>query len=157
MNAALQEFWAGRTPRERALLGVAGALAALAVVLLLIVRPALGWRGEAAQKAAARETEFRLVADAARLAASGPAAADAATPARAAVNAAAVEAGVEFSFVNNREDGAVEAQVNSVAPEKLFAMLSALERRYGVRPSAIDVARVADGAAEVRVQMTLSR
>ena len=156
MNGAIRDWWATRTAREQTLLGVLAALGATLLLTLLIVRPLLAWRADAAERATARETEFRLVSDAARLAGSTPAG-DQTTPARTALNAAASAAGVEFSFVNNREDGSVEAQVNAVAPEKLFAMLTALDANYGIRPVAADVARVSDGSSDLRAQLTLSR
>lgn len=156
MSGALAEWWSARTARERALLGALAVFTAVLFLSLMIVRPLLGWRAAAAEQAAKRETEFRLVSDAARLAAAAPAG-DRATPTRTALNAAAAAAGVEFSFVNNRDDGAVEAQVNAVAPQKLFAMLTALERDYGVRPVTADIARASDGSTDVRAQLTLAR
>ena len=139
------------------LLAVGAGVAVLALSYFGAFKPALDWRRDAALTAKARETEFRLVADAAGAAAEGGAADGAQTPVRNALTEAAAQAGVDLVFVNARDDGSVETQITSAAPEKLFAMIESLEGRYGVRVAAADIARAADGAADVRAQLTLSR
>lgn len=134
-----------------------GALFAMAFAYWAAFKPALDWRRAQGERAQTRQTEFRLVADAARVASDGTGAAGAQTPVRNALTDVAGEAGVDLVFVNAREDGAVEAQIGSAPPDKLFSVLEKLERQYGVRVISADIARVADGGAEVRAQLALSR
>lgn len=151
------DWWSQRSERERALLAALGAAALLFAVVFLVWRPIIGFRANAAAQAEAGENTYRLIARAARLGAKSASPAEAATSVRAALTEAAGGLAVELSFVNARDDGAVDAQIAAAPPEKVFLLLSMLERRYGVKVSAIDVARVTDGATEVRAQMTLAR
>lgn len=157
MKTRALDWWRGRSTREQTLLLICAALAAIVVGYVAAFAPALAWRSEAAQRAIARETEFRLVSNAARLSASVTSAAGADTPVRNALTEIAAQTGIELVFVNAREDGSVDAQIGSAAPDKLFAMIDTLERQYGVRIVAADIARVSDGAETVRAQLTLSR
>lgn len=50
MIAPAMEFWHGRTPRERAMLAVMGALLAAFAMWLLIVRPLGGWADASTQR-----------------------------------------------------------------------------------------------------------
>lgn len=156
MMKPLLSWFSARSPREQVLVFLLAGLAALLLSMLAVFRPLLDWRAEAATRAAARAEEFRLVSAAAR-ATSQSSMVDQKTPVRNALAEAAAASGVELSFVNARDDGSVEAQISASAPDAVFSMLTALERRYGVRPTAFDAARVSDGAADIRVQMTLGR
>lgn len=157
MKARAVDWWRARSTREQSLLLFFGALAAVMLVYGAAFAPALAWRQEAVERAAARETEFRLVANAARLSSSGTDSAGADTPVRNALTEIAAQSGIELVFVNARDDGAVDAQIGDAAPDKLFGMIEAMERQYGVRVVAADIARVSDGAETVRAQLTFSR
>lgn len=157
MSGAALEWWRGRSTREQTLLLALAGLAAAMLLYAAAFSPALAYREQSAQRAQTRETEFRLVANAARLASDGSSAPGAQTPVRNALTDVAAQAGVELIFVNARADGAVEAQIGAAAPEKLFQMIETLERQYAVRVVAADIARVSDGAADVRAQLTLAR
>ncbi len=157
MKARAVEWWRARSTREQSLLLMCGALAAVMFVYSAVFAPALAWRQDAAERAAARETEFRLVANAARLSSSASDSAGADTPVRNALTQIASQNGIELVFVNARDDGAVDAQIGDAAPDKLFSMIETLERQYGVRVAAADIARVSDGAESVRAQLTFSR
>lgn len=157
MSAKAFEWWRGRSTREQTLLIVCVGVLAFALAYFGAFKPALDWRAQAIQRTVTRETEFRLVSDAARGALDAAAAPGVQTPVRNALTDAATLAGVELVFVNAREDGSVEAQIGSAPPDKLFVMIEALERQNGVRVIGADIARVSDGAATVRAQLTFSR
>jgi type II secretory pathway component PulM len=157
MKERARTWWRGRSSREQWLLLALATLVFIALVYGAAFKPAFDWRRSQAQLAQTRETEFKLVADAARLASDGADAAGAQTPVRNALTDVAGQSGVDLIFVNARDDGSVDAQIGSAAPEKLFSMIERLERQYGVRVVSADIARVSDGASDLRAQVTLAR
>lgn len=157
MKEQARAWWRGRSSREQSLLLALSALLFVALVYGAAFKPALDWRRSQALLAQSRETEFKLVADAARIASDDANAVGAQTPVRNALTDVAGQTGVDLIFVNARDDGSVEAQIGSAAPEKLFSMIEQLEQRYGVRVVSADIARVSDGAADLRAQVTLAR
>lgn len=129
MTARLQALWLARTPRERWLLSVMFALAALVLVWFLVLRP-LGDMLSAARerhgKAVAALAETRSkAAEVAILERGGPAAIEG--PVDQAVAAAASEAGFQLSALQAQGPGRVSFALGSARPQALFGWISGLE------------------------------
>lgn len=129
MSARFKALWLARTPRERWLLGVMFALAALVVVWFLVIRP-LGDMLSAARErhgeavAALAETRAQA-AEIAMLERGGPAAIEG--PIDQAVAAAASEAGFQLSALQAQGPGRVSFALGAARPQALFGWISGLE------------------------------
>lgn len=149
----MKAWWAARTLRERLIIGAGVAIFIMAAVAEFAVAPVLEWRDGAEARAASAEDRYRLVARSAALAT--PVLAKGTEPVRNVLNLVAGALGVELTFVNAMPDGSVDMQAGPVAPERLFELLSRLEREHGVKVKSADISR-ADGDL-VRIQVTLGR
>ena len=156
----MRSFWAGLSDRERVLIAVAGALAAMLALILLIIRPLNGWRADQASAAARSESVYVLVSEAAAasgaVVAQGPAR-NASIPIRNAVSQTAAQSGVNLNSYNVRPDGSVEANAAATDPAALFTWLGVLTADYGVSVDYADIAREQVDPALVRAQLTFSR
>jgi general secretion pathway protein M len=129
MSARAQALWLARTPRERWLLGVMFALAALVLAWFLVLRP-LGDMLSAARErhgeavAALAETRSQA-AEIAMLERGGPAAIEG--PIDQAVAAAASEAGFQLSALQAQGPGRVSFALGAARPEALFGWIQGLE------------------------------
>jgi len=129
MSARLKALWLARTPRERWLLGVMFALAALVLAWFLVLRP-LGDMLSAARErhgnAVAALAEARSQAEAiAALERRRPG--DTAQPAETAVAAAASQAGFQLSALQAEGPGRVSLAIGAARPQALFGWIAALE------------------------------
>ena len=129
MSPRLRALWLARTPRERWLLGVMFALAALVLVWFLVIRP-LGDMLSAARErhgqAVAALAEARSMAEEiAMLERGGPAAIDG--PVDQALAAAASEAGFQLSALQPQGPGRVSFALGAARPQALFGWISGLE------------------------------
>jgi general secretion pathway protein M len=129
MSARLKALWLARTPRERWLLGIMIALAALVLVWFLVLRP-LGDMLSAARErhgeavAALAETRSRAAAIA-MLERGGPAAIDG--PVDQALAAAAADAGFQLSALQAQGPARVSVALGAARPQALFGWISGLE------------------------------
>jgi general secretion pathway protein M len=129
MSARMRALWLARTPRERWLLGVMFALAALVLVWFLVLRP-LGDMLSAARErhgeAVAALAETRAQAnEIAMLERGGPAAIEG--PIDQALAASASEAGFQLSALQAQGPGRVSFALASARPQALFGWISGLE------------------------------
>ena len=129
MSARLKALWLARTPRERWLLGVMLALAALVLVWFLVIRPlgdmlsaARERHGEAVEALA--ETRSRA-AEIAVLERGGAAMIEGAID--QSVAAAASEAGFQLSALQAQGPGRVSFALGAARPQALFGWISGLE------------------------------
>ncbi|HEX8622742.1 MAG TPA: type II secretion system protein GspM [Allosphingosinicella sp.] len=129
MSARWKALWLARTPRERWLLGIMFALAALVLIWFLVLRP-LGDMLSAARErhgdavAALAETRARA-AEIAMLERGGPAAIEGTID--QAVAAAAAEAGFQLSSLQPQGPGRVSFALGAARPQALFGWISGLE------------------------------
>jgi general secretion pathway protein M len=129
MSARLRAIWLARTPRERRLLGIMLALAALVLFWFLVLRP-LGDMLSAARERhgdaveALAETRARA-AEIAMLERGGPAAIEG--PIDQAVAAAASDAGFQLAALQAQGPGRVSFAVAAARPQALFGWISGLE------------------------------
>jgi type II secretory pathway component PulM len=134
-------WWAGRSPRERALLSVMGGLIAVLAVWYGAVAPSLDWRAAAAERRSQAEVRLALFeAAAARM--TPPAASDpAALQARAEPAAAAM--GLQVGFAPGERG--LDFTVASAATPALFGWIAALRATHGLEPLALTVTETAEG------------
>lgn len=150
----MKAFWNARTPREKLLLLVAGALFAAFFFMQAVIGPIIAWKEAARLRAETAEADYRLVARAAAL---GGMTDTATVPVRAALNEAALANGVQLSFVNVLPNDVVEFQAADASAEAVFSLFRDLETRHAVRVVAADIQRDAGNAGVVRVQASISR
>lgn len=149
VEAALT-WWQGRSPRERVMLGVMGALIGAVLVWYLVVSPALAWHAAAAQRRAEAEIRLaRIETAAARLVPGAPA--DAATI-QARAQAAADAAGLAASF--SAGERGVDFTVASAPTAVLFGWIAAIRAQHGLEPVSLAVTENAD--ATLTAQGTLA-
>lgn len=154
----MKAWWLKLSPRERIFVAAGGALIAVFAALQLVLAPVMAWRAGAARRAETAESDYRLVYRSAALAEPAkPAAAGDDRSVRTVLTELAGQSGVALTFVNALADGSVEIQGGPAAPDDVFAFLSALETRHGVRVTAADIVRASDDPTKVRIQATLSR
>ncbi|MEZ5921728.1 MAG: type II secretion system protein GspM [Parvularculaceae bacterium] len=149
-------FWQNLSDREKLFVVFGGAIVAVLLSVLLILRPAINWRSNMHERRAAAEDLYRLVSKASENSAPGAAAAgvDLNTPLLNVLTSSAAASNVEVSYRNARADGGVDANLTA-APQDLFAWLKILDERYGVMVASADIAREQQGG--VRAQLTLVR
>lgn len=151
----MKSWWAGRTKRERVILGAGGIFVSALVLAQATLAPLLAWRVDAQAGARAAEDGYRMVAQAG--ASPGPAISPSAAPVRNVINETAAALQIDLTFVNVRPDGAVDLQAGPTPPERLFQFLSKLEREHGVKVQTADIARASDDPDQVMVQAALAR
>jgi len=151
----MSAWWSARTPRERLIISAGAMIAALLGVGQFVISPIFRWRDGVETQAAAAEDGYRLVARSAAIAT--PAKAASAEPVRNVLNAAAGALGVELTFVNALPDGSVDLQAGPVAPERLFDLISRLDRDHGVKVRSADISRASENGDLVRVQANVAR
>ncbi|MEA3009966.1 MAG: ral secretion pathway protein [Sphingomonadales bacterium] len=129
MNARFRALWLARSRRERWLLGLMLALAALVLVWLLVLRPLSDMLSAARQRhgeAVAALAEARSQAAAIEaLEKNKPA--PFAGPIDSAVAAAASAAGFQLSGLQPEGEGGVSLAIGAARPQALFGWIAALE------------------------------
>lgn len=142
-------WWSGRTVRERRLLAVMAALFLAVLVWLAVVRPVLGWRSGAADRAvAAAESlaEVRLA-----VAALDPPRASAGAPAEGLdplIRRTAEAAGLEVVTAMS-PSGELGFQLSRVGSGPLFTWLTALESDHRLTVCSLGVMENADATLNV--------
>lgn len=148
----MMKWWNDLSERERLLIGAAGALAAILVVSLLVIRPLAEWRSDAASRAARAQDSFELVAAAAATAGTRTEqAANAQTPLRQAVTGSAAASDIELVRIGAEVNGQIEVQPALMDGDRLFQWLGVLERDYGVSVTFADIARAEQGGVNAQV------
>ncbi|MEM9169870.1 MAG: type II secretion system protein M [Pseudomonadota bacterium] len=156
MNAV----WTGLSARERLMVAGAAALIGGTLFILLVVAPVFEWRASAARRLETAERTYALVAEAARRGPSAKAASatmDLKTATRSVVFQTADQARVSLAFVNAIADDRVTISADGVDPDRFFAWLGVLERRYGVTVENADLARDPRNPGRISVKATLGR
>lgn len=151
----MSAWWAARTARERVILALGAAALALLLVAQLTIMPLIKWRGDIEARAGAAEERYKIVARSAALAT--PVKTEGTEPVRNVLNTVAGALQVELTFVNALPDGSVDLQAGPLPPDKVFTLLSRLEREHGIKVKSADIARASEDASKVRVQATVAR
>ncbi len=145
-------WWNNLSVRERALVAVAGVLAAGLVLSLLVIGPLVNWNSAAERKASQARDTYELTAAAAAV--SGSASSSAAvnaTPLRQAVIATAGNIGIELVRIGSVTDATIEIQTAPTDADTLFGWFDELERRYGIFVTFADMTRGEAGRINAQV------
>jgi len=135
-------WWAGRTPRERAMLSVMGGLIVAVALWFLVLSPTLTWRTEAAERRVeAAQSLARIEAGVARMEGqTGTSMAVADMEQVAAQTAGAAALTVDFSPA----DGGLGFGVTQATTGALFGWLALLQAEHGIAPRTLVVSENAD-------------
>jgi general secretion pathway protein M len=147
--ATLRGWWEGRSVRERRLLATMLVVAAAVLIGLLVLRPAWGWKIDAAERHATAVAERTEVTAALR--ALAPAAAP--RPANAEgleplVRRTADAAGLTVDLGMD-PDGGLGFRLSQVRSAEVFGWLAVLEADHGVRVRSLGVVENADATLNV--------
>ena len=150
--SALRERWAAFSPRERTLLMVAGGLAALFLLSILVLRPMAQARADGL---AAYQSAVQTRAAVARAVRSGGRGGAATGDLRGVASSTADARGIVIDRYDF-QDGAVDLTIAAVAAPTLYAWLATLETDHGVvvREAAI---RTGGEAGQVTARLTLEQ
>lgn len=153
----LYPWWDARTVREQRMLMAMAVLAAAVFVWLVVVRPAMAWREDAAADRAAAELDLAQVRAGVRLMAS-PSAVPRATVDvggfEALVLRTAEAAGLSVT-TGMAASGELGFRIPNASSAALFGWLSALERAHGIEVVSLGVVENTD--ATLQVEGALSR
>lgn len=133
MIGAIQEFWHGRTPRERAMLAVMAAALAVFAIWLLIVRPLTGWAEASAQRRQQAETALAQV----RALPPAPERHDVAGL-EPTLRTAAQAQGLEPTLAMS-EDGGLGFRLSGVAAGPALRWLAAVKTASGAEPRRLSI------------------
>jgi len=148
----MSAWWSDLSRREQLLIVVAGGLAGVLIVSMLVVRPLAQWRSDAARDAARARDGYELVVSAAALAGRSTATAPQNTiPLRQAITVSAAAAGIELIRIGTETDGQIETQPDLASGDQLFQWFANLEAQYGVTVAFADIQNTADGAVNAQV------
>ena len=148
-RGSLAMWWSDRTVRERRMVGVMLIILAAVTVWLAVVRPLIGWRAAAAERAA---TAASVLTDARRALASLGGVKVAARPPLEGIEAVlqrtAATAGLEVVTVMSAT-GQTGFELSSVDSARLFGWLGVLEREHGLLVCTLGVTENADATLNV--------
>lgn len=148
----MSAWWSDLSRREQLLIMIAGGLAGVLFISLLLVKPLAQWRTDAARNAERARDGYELVASAAALAGRSAAPAPQNTiPLRQAITVSAADAGIELIRIGAETDGQIETQPDLASGDKLFQWFANLETQYGVVVAFADIQNTADGAVNAQI------
>jgi general secretion pathway protein M len=153
MNEGLRNWWRTRSLREQRLILAAGALLAIVLLWLLIVRPlgdalsrAKERHGEAAQALAEARSRVALIRqlESRTMAASG-------LPLELLISQAATEAGFPVTRVQSEGPSVATFVSNSVRPQAFFTWVGQMERTRGLAVERLSATTNSDQTLTVEV------
>lgn len=145
-------WWNDLSPRERAMLLVTGALAAVLILTLSVIRPLSAWRDGAAQKARSAWDAYELTVAAASVAGEGAAlVSGSGAPLRDALLRTAAAAGFEIIRVGSENNGQIELQLAPAEGEAFFAWIAELQGRHGIHVAFADMTPTESGLINAQV------
>lgn len=142
------DWWNGRTPRERLLLGVLAAVAAGLAVWYGVIVPLGAWVEAAeARHARAVQTREEVARIAARVEAAGSPAArpPSGVAVRQLVEATAAAGGLELARIEAGGEGEVQVGLEGVQPQALFPWIALLQTEHGVAARHVTVLKAPAG------------
>lgn len=144
-------YWEQLSQRERALIGIAAAALVLLLLMVAVIRPALGYRADAKDAYARAVETYTLVHRAAAVPAGTTTLSTGEL--RLRLDESARELGIVISRINLGED-VVDLSTGVVSPDKLFGWLALLEQSHGVVVAEAAV-RPAPNGAGVTARLTM--
>ena len=160
----MSAWWSGLSLREKALLAVAGGLAALVIVWYGLMAPALSARTEARQdRQLAADDLVRLEHLVAARKARVPAATGVAVSSSATMSADAFKtevtrlaqtAGLSISRLQGGEGGRFALVFEQADPRQFFYWLNEIESRLGARTERLSVDQASNGRIRATVELS---
>ena len=151
----LQRAWAGRSAREQVLLALAGGLAVVLAVSVLVVQPLAGFNARARDDYAAAMRLYRSIqADARdyrRLVAEVREDSGDDRSLRAIAGATALRHEISLARMVPAEDGALTVNIDRADSRAVMAWLVALETEFGIQVASATMDRAGDGVVEASV------
>jgi len=144
----MMEYWASRSPRERVLILLAGALIAALLLNVLMIRPLRAAKAEAASSVAVASRTLDAVSAArpdARTGAGQVTLTVAGEDLRSRLVDLATQRGLAVSRLQSNERGAIIIQFDQASAQVLFAWLEAAERQLGAMPAEASIFAEASG------------
>ena len=134
----MTDFWSSRSPRERALLALAGILTSVLLASLLVIRPALTARAAAEAKL---DTSVRsldaVIANAPQGAYTGTVSPATVETLRTGLVDLAARAGLAVSRLQAGDEGQVVVQFDAASPTLVFGWLERVEKQFGAAPTEV--------------------
>lgn len=158
---ALRDFWSQRAPRERLVLGTAGALLLCVALFLLLIEPAAVGIPRLERSLPVTRTQAeqldRLLAEVASLKAKPQSAVLPPSEARAALERSLAAAGLKASRIAPAADGALQLTFANVPYAAWSAWLAGAERELGAKASVVTVrATNSPGSADIEMSLRLA-
>ena len=145
-------WWTGMSQREQLLIAIAGALAGVLILSMLVIRPLGQWRADAERDAERARNGYELVASAAALAGHSTAPSPQSdVPLRQAITLSAAAVGIELMRIGSEADGQIETQPETASGDQLFEWLAVLEAQYGVNVAFADIQSISEGTVNAQV------
>lgn len=159
---ALRSFWAERAPRERLVLGAAGAILLLAAAYLVLIEPAAVGIPRLERSLPATRTQAeqldRLLAEVVSLKARPQSAVLPAAEARAALERSLLAAGMKASRIVAAGEGDLQITFANVPYATWSTWLAGAERELGAKAGVVSVrATGTPGAADIEMSLRLAR
>lgn len=132
MIARVQEFWSGRSPRERAMLAFMIAALGVFAAWLLVVQPLGAWAEASAQRRVSAETDLIRIKEAAQ--ASRPRPDDLEATLRSAAAARALEPSFGMS-----EEGGLGFRLATNDGQSVLRWLAAIKAATGLEPTRLSM------------------
>ncbi len=159
---ALRSFWAQRAPRERLVLGAAGAILLLALAYLVLIEPAAVGIPRLERSLPATRTQAeqldRLLAEVVSLKARPQSAVLPAVEARAALERSLLAAGMKASRIVAAGEGDLQITFANVPYATWSTWLAGAERELGAKAGVVSVrATGTPGAADIEMSLRLAR
>ena len=136
------DAWQNMTNRERNLIMVAGGLALLVAIYLLLMRPLSAYVSDSERELRRAETTYiNVAAGAAEIRAAGDAGGERpqrTDPLRLAVAKAARANNVQISRIQPGENGSLTVWIESVPSQRLYVWLQQLSADSGISPSKLN-------------------
>lgn len=148
----LRSAWTGRSAREQALLGVAGGLAIVLVLSLLVVQPLIGFNDRARDDYAAAMRLYRSIqADAAAyrsLASEARSETGNGGSLRSVAGATALRHDIALARMVPSEDGSLTVNIDSADSRAVMGWLVELENGFGIQVVSSTMDRAGEGVVE---------
>lgn len=155
MLTTVRDLWSGRSPREQALLAIAGGLVLVLALSLLVVRPLVAFNDRARDDyAAAMRLYHSIRADAVsyrRLSAEVHSEADNNMSLRSVAGATALRHEIALARMVPSDDGALTVNIDRADSRAVMAWLVELEDRFGIQVVSSTMDRAGEGLVEASV------
>ncbi len=157
----MSEWWSNMAPRERVLIGIAGALTVIIVLWQFILMPSLSARAEASARLAdADRTLSRIQESYILKRAQGAAAPTNARPSsrnidefKASVTGAAGDIGLAIARLQGNDESSVRLIFEDADPRLVFVWLEDVQARFSGRVTRFNMEQAGNGLVRVNIDL----